>query len=155
MCAQCEGERLAENASPPWEEYAGLCTERTRQRLTASLKFKLMTPTPERLRDLTRILLALFLGTASGSALLADAAANEPALAFNRDIRPILADKCFACHGFYAKQRKARLRLDTAEGGLGATDSGAVAIKPGDLDGSELWGRINSHDPGERMPPPQ
>jgi hypothetical protein len=155
MCAQCEGERLAENASPPWEEYAGLCTECTRQRLTASLKFTVTTPTPERLRDLTRILLALFLGTASGSALLAAAVASEPAIAFNRDIRPILADKCFACHGFYAKQRKARLRLDTAEGGLGATDSAAVAIKPGDLDGSELWGGINSHDPGERMPPPQ
>ena len=155
MCAQCEGERLAENASPPWEEYAGLCTERTRQRLTASLKFKLMTPTPERLRDLTRILLALFLGTASGSALLAAAVASEPALAFNRDIRPILADKCFACHGFDAKQRKAGLRLDTAEGGLAATDSGAVAIKPGDLDRSELWRRINSDDPGERMPPPK
>ena len=83
------------------------------------------------------------------------AAAGEPALGFNRDIRPILADKCFACHGFDAKHRKAGLRLDTAEGGLGATDSGAVAIKPGDLDGSEVWRRINSDDPGERMPPPK
>ena len=47
------------------------------------------------------------------------------------------------------------MRLDTAEGAFGATESGAVAIKPGDLDGSEVWRRINSDDPGERMPPPK
>jgi hypothetical protein len=119
------------------------------------LKFKLMTARPERLRDLTRILLALFLGTASGSALLAAAAASKPALAFNRDVRPILADKCFACHDFDAKQRKSGLRLDMAEGALAPTDSVAVAVTPDDLDGSELWRPINSDDPGERMPPPQ
>ena len=111
--------------------------------------------TQEKPRDLRRILWAILLGTASGGWRLPAAAADDHALGFNRDIRPILADKCFACHGFDAKQRKAGLRLDTAEGGLAATDSGAVAIKPGDLDGSELWRRINSDDPGERMPPPK
>ena len=111
--------------------------------------------TQEKSRDLRRILWAILLGAASGGWRLPAAVADDHALGFNRDIRPILSDKCFACHGFDAKQRKAGLRLDTAEGGLAPTESGAVAIKPGDLDGSELWRRINSDDPGERMPPPK
>jgi Protein of unknown function (DUF1553)/Protein of unknown function (DUF1549)/Planctomycete cytochrome C len=74
---------------------------------------------------------------------------------FNREVRPILSDKCFACHGMDAKQRKAELRLDTAEGALGKAESGAVAIKPGDVNGSELWARINATDKDEIMPPPK
>jgi mono/diheme cytochrome c family protein len=89
----------------------------------------------------------------SGASL--PAAANEPALVFNRDIRPILSTNCFACHGFDAKQRKAGLRLDTAEGAFNTTESGVIAIKPGDPKSSEVWHRINSADRDEQMPPPK
>ena len=73
---------------------------------------------------------------------------------FNRDVRPILSDQCFACHGFDAKKRKAGLRLDVAEGAYAANKDGRIAVKPGDLAGSELWKRIQSSDPDEVMPPP-
>src|SRR6478672_8886226 len=67
---------------------------------------------------------------------------------------PILSEHCFACHGFDAKARKAKLRLDLAESAL-ADREGVVAIKPGDLEGSEAWTRITSDDPEEVMPPPK
>lgn len=73
---------------------------------------------------------------------------------FNRDIRPILSDNCFACHGFDAKKRKAGLRLDVAEGAYAANKEGRVAIKPGDPASSELWKRLQTSDPDDVMPPP-
>ncbi len=76
-------------------------------------------------------------------------------IGFNRDIRPLLSDQCFACHGFDAKKRKAGLRLDLAEGAYAANREGRVAIKPGDPEGSELWRRLNTSDPDEVMPPPE
>ncbi len=76
-------------------------------------------------------------------------------LTFNRDIRPILSDKCFACHGLDAKKRKAGLRLDSAEGAYGKGESDLVAVKRGDPEGSELWQRINATDKEEVMPPPK
>ncbi|HEY3392396.1 MAG TPA: PSD1 and planctomycete cytochrome C domain-containing protein [Lacipirellulaceae bacterium] len=66
---------------------------------------------------------------------------------FNHDIRPILADRCFACHGPDSGTRKAELRLDTFEG---ATD---WAIVPGDAESSEVSARVASDDPEYRMPP--
>ena len=77
------------------------------------------------------------------AALAAEAA---PKLDFNRDIRPILSDNCFACHGFDAKKRKADLRLDTSEGATAIND-GVQAIKPGDPEGSELIKRLLTKDP--------
>ena len=73
-------------------------------------------------------------------------AADEDAR-FNRDIRPILADRCFACHGPDSGTRKADLRLDTQEG---AHD---WVIVPGDAESSEVIARVTSDDPEVRMPP--
>ena len=81
------------------------------------------------------------------SALAAD-------LTFNQDIRPILSDNCFSCHGLDAKKRKAGLRLDTAEGAFTPNKEGRVAIRPGDLKSSELWQRLETQDPESIMPPP-
>jgi len=75
-------------------------------------------------------------------------------MSFNRDIRPILSENCFACHGFDAKKREADLRLDTAEGAF-ADLGGYAAIVPGDLAKSETWTRILSTDPDDMMPPPK
>ena len=74
---------------------------------------------------------------------------------FARDIRPILSDHCFACHGPDANKRKGDLRLDVRESALGAAESGEVAIVPGDLEKSELVRRISTTDPDEVMPPPK
>ena len=73
---------------------------------------------------------------------------------FNRDVRPILSDNCFACHGFDPKTRKAKLRLDTVEGAT-ANKDGTRAIAPGDLAKSEAWARVVSDDPDAVMPPPK
>src|SRR5262245_60222226 len=67
---------------------------------------------------------------------------------FNRDIRPILSDKCFACHGPDEKHRKAKLRLDVEKS---AKDSGAIV--PGKPTESALIERITAEDASERMPP--
>ncbi len=74
-------------------------------------------------------------------------------LSFNRDIRPILSDNCFHCHGFDPKKRKGNLRLDTAEGAYSKGKSDAVAIIPGKLDESEVWKRIVTTDEDDLMPP--
>mgnify|MGYP006360516663 FL=1 len=73
---------------------------------------------------------------------------------FNRDVRPILAANCFECHGFDAKTRQADLRLDTAEGAY-ADHDGSVAVRSGDLAGSELWNRVSTSDTEVVMPPPE
>jgi hypothetical protein len=71
---------------------------------------------------------------------------------FTRDIRPILSDKCFSCHGPDEKTRKAKLRLDTREGTLKDLE-GSRAIVPGKPDVSELLHRITTDDEDDRMPP--
>ncbi|CAN5383614.1 DUF1553 domain-containing protein [soil metagenome] len=75
-----------------------------------------------------------------------------PPISFNRDVRPILADHCFACHGPDKNARKADLRLDVEEDAR-ADRGGYRAITPGKVSESELISRINSHDPAQRMPP--
>ncbi len=72
----------------------------------------------------------------------------EELVTFNRDIRPILSDKCFACHGPDGSKRKAELRLDVQEH---AFASGAIT--PGEPDNSELLSRVLSQDPDLHMPP--
>ncbi len=73
---------------------------------------------------------------------------------FNRDIRPLLSDRCFYCHGPDEKKREAKLRLDTREGATAEHD-GEVAIVPGHPEKSALLDRITSHDRDEVMPPPK
>ncbi len=73
---------------------------------------------------------------------------------FNRDIRPILSETCFHCHGPDEHGRRADLRLDSFAGATADLD-GTVAIVPGDLKKSEAWWRIISEDDDELMPPPE
>ena len=83
---------------------------------------------------------------------IASCAASQAAepLQYNRDVRPILADQCFACHGPDSAARKADLRLDQREA---AIDSAAIA--PGEPDASELVNRILADDEAFLMPPPE
>jgi len=88
--------------------------------------------------------------------VLRAAPAAEPAkVDFNFHIRPLLSDRCFACHGPDAKARKAKLRLDTPEGAYKALADGTPIIKPRDPAHSEVIRRITSTDPDEIMPPPE
>jgi len=84
-------------------------------------------------------------------AAFSSATAAEPdAVSFNRDIRPILSDNCFYCHGPDASHRQADLRLDLREEAVAAQ-----AIVPGKPAESSIVARINSTDPDELMPPPE
>jgi hypothetical protein len=89
------------------------------------------------------VLLALVLGVAPASA------ADAPIL-YNRDIRPILAENCFACHGPDSASRKASLRLDRRDDAIKAK-----AIVPGKPEDSELVQRIHGQDGKAIMPPPK
>ncbi|HVJ87410.1 MAG TPA: PSD1 and planctomycete cytochrome C domain-containing protein [Caulifigura sp.] len=80
--------------------------------------------------------------------------AAEPAIDFAREVRPILAEFCFKCHGFDDGARQAKLRLDTAAGVAAGGESGPV-LKAGNPDASELIKRLVTTDEGERMPPPE
>jgi len=73
---------------------------------------------------------------------------------FQREVRPILSQHCFKCHGPDEKTRKAELRLDSREAALKPAKSGEVAIVPGDAEKSDFVVRILSHDPDEMMPRP-
>jgi len=72
---------------------------------------------------------------------------------FNRDVRPILAKNCFACHGADEKHREAGLRLDVRENALKPLADGKTAIVPSHADRSELVRRITAKAADERMPP--
>ena len=87
-------------------------------------------------------------------ALLSALPAQAAPVDFNREIRPILSDKCFNCHGPDESSRKAKLRLDTRAGALLA-ENATAAITPGRSAESELIFRITSTDPEEVMPPPE
>ena len=78
--------------------------------------------------------------------------ADEP-IRFNRDVRPILSEHCWQCHGFDEHARKSGLRLDLRENATAVAESGAIAVVPRDADGSELIQRIASTDPDLHMPP--
>ncbi len=96
-------------------------------------------------RDIGLVWFSLVLGLAGSL--------SGKTIEFDRDIRPILSDNCFHCHGPDAKKRKAKLRLDVKEGAL-ADLGGYAAVVPGNPVKSELFKRISSDDPDERMSPP-
>ena len=105
-----------------------------------------------------RIAIAAFLlgsfGSARGdSPSEAKSDGRAPSVNYARDVRPILSDNCFACHGPDDQKRKAGLRLDTKEGAFSKLKSGSVAIVPGKPDESELIDRIENDDPDLQMPP--
>jgi hypothetical protein len=87
------------------------------------------------------------------SAISLCAAAEKP-VDFDRDVRPVLSDNCFACHGPDANHRMANLRLDTEEG-LFADRGSYRIVTAGDPAKSRLFARINAATPGSRMPPAQ
>jgi hypothetical protein len=83
----------------------------------------------------------------SGLVVSADDAVN-----YNRDIRPILSDTCYKCHGPDEAERKADLRLNIEEGAIAKRDGGAAVVR-GKSQESVLYQRISSTDPDTRMPP--
>jgi hypothetical protein len=86
--------------------------------------------------------------------VVASAPGAEP-VSYAYEIRPILADKCFACHGPDGSKRESGLRLDTVEGATGPLkETPGSAIVPGDPAKSAVWQRILSQDPEQVMPPP-
>lgn len=88
-----------------------------------------------------------------GLLTLNPAHAAEGRVSFNRDIRPILSDTCFRCHGPDDQQRKGKLRLDLREAALLPAESGATALVPGNIDESEVIARITATDEVSLMPP--
>lgn len=101
------------------------------------------------------VFVALLLGLALTVRSVHAAEPPVPArVEFNRDVRPILSDNCFHCHGPDKRARQAELRLDIRDEATKVAESGATAIVPGKPAESELVRRINSTDPHEQMPPP-
>ncbi len=101
---------------------------------------------------MTMLLVRLFLVVCVVSVLMPLVAAAD-VVDYNQDIRPLLSDNCFACHGPDAMQRKAKLRLDTREGLLGEGRDGHRIIVPGQPEQSLLIERVASDDPSYVMPP--
>lgn len=105
-----------------------------------------------RITGVTRLLLpalVLLILTAS------HATAADPKIDYSRDIRPILANHCWSCHGPDDKTREGELRLDSRAAALARRKQGNPAIVPGDPAGSALIGRIEAADAAQRMPPPE
>ncbi|HVV01033.1 MAG TPA: DUF1549 domain-containing protein, partial [Verrucomicrobiae bacterium] len=84
---------------------------------------------------------------------MAALAVTTETIQYNRDIRPILSENCFACHGTDSSSRKAGLRLDRAEDATAPRKDSDPAIVPGHPEKSQLVHRINAPDPDDRMPP--
>ena len=90
--------------------------------------------------------------TAAGSA---DSPKPPAKVDYNRDIRPILSDNCYACHGPDAPSRKAKLRFDVRESAMAALEDDEHAVVPGKVADSEMIRRVSDDDDNLRMPPPK
>ncbi|MBO0857401.1 MAG: DUF1553 domain-containing protein [Chloracidobacterium sp.] len=108
-----------------------------------------------KLSILLLLLFCLFLSQANGWGFNDAQGARQRAreIDFNRDIRPILADKCWSCHGPDAAAKKIKLRLDSEESAKADLGGGRRAIVPGSVEGSRLARRITASDEAMRMPP--
>ncbi|MEY2428623.1 MAG: hypothetical protein QOJ40_1508, partial [Verrucomicrobiota bacterium] len=94
------------------------------------------------------------LATILGSSVLGCGASQSEQIGFNEQIRPILSENCFKCHGPDDAARKSKLRLDRSDTARQPARSGKRAIVPGKPNESELISRITAADPDEVMPPP-
>ncbi len=103
------------------------------------------------MKGITRILAALIVAFVAADNSIRAGEGDE--IQFNRDVRPILSDKCFFCHGPDEEERKADLRLDIASDAFKDL-GGYAAIVPGDVSGSELVARLVTRDTDDLMPPP-
>lgn len=97
--------------------------------------------------------LALGLYWMGGGGALAAETGTPAKIDFDRQIRPILSDKCYTCHGPDEKHRMANLRLDQRGGGVFSERNGYVIVKPGDVAASRLYQRISADKTAFRMPP--
>ncbi len=98
---------------------------------------------------MTSLLVALL-----GTQVLPVLGAANTRIDFNREVRPLLVEHCYPCHGPDSEKRKGGLRLDRPEGATLKLASGARAVVPGNPSGSRLLQVISSADPDEHMPPP-
>src|SRR5437660_8364360 len=80
-------------------------------------------------------------------------ALSSAAVSFNRDIRPIMSDTCFHCHGPDKSSRMAGMRLDIRDEALKPTQTGVIPIVPGDPDHSAIIVRVFAANPARVMPP--
>ncbi|MEC8303759.1 MAG: PSD1 and planctomycete cytochrome C domain-containing protein [Planctomycetota bacterium] len=107
-------------------------------------------PTPSELKAImSRVTFLMLLLASSQTHVVAQESSK-----YNRDIRPLLSDRCFQCHGPDSNSREADLRLDLREEAV-KDRGGYWAIVPGDADRSDLWDRISTTDPDLVMPPPE
>jgi hypothetical protein len=105
-----------------------------------------------------RLGVALALALAVSAGLVGSDEKAPPATTrvdFTRQIRPLLSDRCFRCHGPDASKRKAKLRLDVREGAFKKLNAGWFVVKPRDPGKSELIRRITTDDIEDMMPPPE
>ncbi|RLS30648.1 MAG: DUF1553 domain-containing protein [Planctomycetota bacterium] len=117
--------------------------------MTAFLRFPGISAACLGLLALSAAARAEDLANASAPATPVAPAASSPRLSYNKDVRPILVDYCFSCHGADSASRQADLRLDKRDA---AIEFGAIV--PGDADSSPFLDRIYDDDPAEVMPPP-
>jgi len=98
--------------------------------------------------------IALIVGVGCSFCVVPTHAAETGKVDFNFQIRPLLSDRCYRCHGPDSGSRKAKLRLDTREGALKELEDDMAIVKPGDLERSELIRRIITDNEDDLMPPP-
>ena len=151
---------MAAKATDPHriEVYAlGICRESLKGSVPEERTKALTMIKPSKIRLsgewMVGILLVLIVEASAPKAAAADV--SPPTVDFQRQVRPILSDACFDCHGPDAKARKAHLRLDVVDGGVFEDRDGGKVVAPGKPGESELVRRISSTDPDEKMPPPK